>query len=166
MQIRTAQFGMRRPESLERRDLLSGLPVPDPAIVMYGHYDGSGVTDEFRDFIPPFTIIEGTSRDAAFISELRSQGRVYAAHVTNPVDASASDLVTLWRAPFDDTLVPGGYDAIAIDELHGIHTNDTVHSNAVVSALGQLRALYPNKGIYAAVTWRYMVTRLPNIRTS
>ena len=142
-------------EPLEQRCLLAGLSLPDPAIVMYGHHDGAGVTDAFRKLIPPFTIIEGTSTDAGFITELRNQGRIYAAHVNNPVGATAAELVALWRGPFDNTNVPGGFDAIAIDELHGIHTNDTNHSNEVVSALKQLRNLYPDKQIYAAVTYQY-----------
>ena len=132
--------------------------APERFFVMYGHYDGAGVTDAIRDIIPPFTVIEGTSTDAAFIGELRAQGKVYAAHVTNPQSESAAQLVARWRAPFDNTLggaLPGGYDAIAIDELHGADTNGTAHSNAVASALQQLRALYPNKGIYAATTWQY-----------
>ena len=134
------------------------MPLPDPAIVMYGHHDGSGVTDAFQEIIPPFNIIEGTSTNASFIKELSNQGRVYAAHVTNPSNETATQLLARWRAPFENTLggqLPGGYDAIAIDELHGADTNGTTHSNAVVSALGQLRALYPSKGIYAATTWHY-----------
>ncbi len=136
----------------------SGGPVPDPFVVMYGHYDGPGVTNEFRKIIGPFSVIEGTSADATFIKELRSQNRVYAAHVTNPQNETAAQLVARWRAPFQNTLggqLPGGYDAIAIDELHAADTNGTAHSNAVVSALQQLRNLYPNKGIYVAVTWQY-----------
>ena len=132
--------------------------VPEPFIFMYGHHDGTGVTDHFRTFMPPFTAIEGTSANAAFIKELRAQGKVYAAHVTNPTGESAAQLLARWRAPFNNTLggqLPGGYDAIAIDELHGGYTNGSAHSNAVVSALSQLRALYPTKQIYAAATWHY-----------
>ena len=145
-------------EQLERRDLLVGSPPPDPFILMYGHYDGAGVTDTFEEMIPPFTVIEGTSTNANFINELRSQDRVYAKHVINPIGVSVTDLVNTWRAPFEDTLggqLPDGYDAIAIDELHGATTNGTAHSNTVVAALQQLRSLYPDKGIYVAATWQY-----------
>ena len=127
--------------------------------VMYGHSDDSGATDAFRDHVVPyFSVIEGTSSNAGFINELRSQGKVYAAHVTNPIGDTAAQLYARWRAPFENTLggqLPGGYDAIAIDELHGASTNGTANSNAVVSALKQLRARYPNKEIYAATTWHY-----------
>ena len=132
--------------------------MPDPFIMMYGHHDGAGVTSAFRDIIGPFNVVEGTSDDASFIKELRNQGRVYAAHVNNPSNESATQLLARWRAPFENTLggqLPGGYDAIAIDELHGANTNGTAHSNAVVSALQQLRNLYPDKGIYVATTWQY-----------
>ena len=134
------------------------LPVSNPFICMYGHHDGAGVTDAFREFIPPFNVIEGTGTDAAFILELRAQGRVYAKHVNNPADENAAQLLARWRAPYDDTLggqLPGGYDAIAIDELHGAHTDGTAHSDAVVSALQQLKTLYPDKKIFVAAVWQY-----------
>lgn len=127
--------------------------------VMYGHSDNVGTTAAFRDHVVPyFSVIEGTSSNSGFINELRNQGKVYAAHVINPTTETAAQLLDRWRAPFDNTLggqLSGGYDAIAIDELHGASTNGTANSNAVVSALQQLRALYPNKGIYAATTWQY-----------
>ena len=128
--------------------------TPDPFFLMYGHYDGPGVSAEFEKIMPPFTAVEGTSTDANFINSLRVQGKVYAAHVTNPTNYTTSQLVALWRAPFENTLggqLPGGYDAIAIDELRN-NANGTTQSNRVVAALQQLRALYPSKQIYAAST--------------
>jgi len=139
--------------------LLSGriveAAVPDPFIFMYGHHDGAGVTDNFRTFMPPFTVIEGTSTNADFIKELQVSGKVYAAHVTNPTSATTAQLVAEWRAPFDNYLggqLPGGYDAIAIDELRN-NANGTAQSNRVCQALAQLRSLYPDKLIFAAATW-------------
>jgi len=137
---------------------MAGAATPDPFICMFGHSDNVGVTEHFRTFIPPFTVIEGTGTDPDFIKELRADGKIYAAHVTNPTGDSAAQLVARWRIPFDNTLggqLPGGYDAISIDELHGAHTNGTAHSNAVTSALADLRVLYPTKQIYVAVTWHY-----------
>lgn len=130
--------------------------TPDPFICMYGHSDDAGVTDAFRKIIPPFNVIEGTSTDAAFIKELRTRGAVYAAHVTNPETAAAQELLAVWRAPFENNLggrLPGGYDAIAIDELRA-NPHGSVQSQRVCDALGQLRALYPNKGIFAAAVWQ------------
>ncbi len=132
---------------------------PTQYTVMYGHSDDPGVTDAFRQHVvPTFNVIEGRSTDASFINELRGQGKVYAAHVVNSTGETAAQLLARWRAPFDNTLggqLSGGYDAIAIDELTGSATNGTANSNAVVSALSQLRALYPNKQIYAAATYQY-----------
>ncbi len=133
--------------------------APTQYTVMYGHSDDAGVTDAFRQHVvPTFNVIEGSSSNASFINELRGQGKVYAAHVINPTGETASQLLARWRAPFDNTLggqLPGGYDAISIDELAGASTNGTANSDAVVSALSQLRALYPNKQIYAATTYNY-----------
>jgi hypothetical protein len=125
---------------------------------MYGHHGGAGVTDAFRDFIPPFNVIEGTSNDAIFINELRAQGKIYAAHVNNLSSSTTADLVSAWRAPFDNTLggqLPGGYDAIAIDELHSAATDGTVQSGRVIAALQQLRSLYPDKLVFVAAVWQY-----------
>lgn len=133
--------------------------TPAQYTVMYGHSDDAGVTDAFRQHVvPTFNVIEGSSSDASFINELRDQGKVYAAHVTNPIGETAAQLLARWRAPFDNTLggqLPGGYDAIAIDELDSTSTDGTANSEAVVSALAQLRGLYPNKQIYVATTYSY-----------
>lgn len=130
-----------------------------PFLVMYGHSDDAGATDHFRDvLVPTFNVIEGTSTNVSFIKELRNQGKVYAAHVNNPTNESASQLLARWRAPFENTLggrLSGGYDAIAIDELHGASTDGTPNSDAVTAALGELRGLYPNKQIFVATTWHY-----------
>ncbi len=137
---------------------LAAGPVPEPFICLYGHSDDPGATSAIKQIIPPFTVIEGTSRDADFIKELRDQGKVYAAHVNNPAAETAAELYDRWRAPFDDTLggqLPGGYDAIAIDELHAAHKNGTPHSDAVVAALKRLRENYPDKGVYVAVVWQF-----------
>jgi len=125
---------------------------------MYGHHGGAGVTDAFRDLIPPFNVIEGTSNDAVFINELRAQGKIYAAHVNNLSSSTTADLVAAWRAPFDNTLggqLAGGYDAIAIDELHSAATDGTVQSGRVIAALQQLRSLYPDKLVFVAAVWQY-----------
>ncbi len=129
---------------------------PRPFICMYGHSDDAGVTTSFRKLIPRFSVIEGTSSNAKFIVELRGKGCIYAAHVTNPVNGTAAELVSLWRKPFENTLagqLPGGYDAIAIDELRA-NPDGSVQSNRVCQALADLRELYPKKQIYAAATWQ------------
>jgi len=91
----------------------------DPFICMYGHSDDPGVTDAFRKIIPPLNVIEGTSKDAAFIKELRTLGAVYAAHVTNPESATAQELLAIWRSTRGrstrrrgDDQRPGGRDRL------------------------------------------------------
>ena len=129
--------------------------VPKPFICMYGHSDDEGVTEAFRKLIPRINVIEGTSSNASFIQELRGQDCIYAAHVTNPVSATAEELVALWRAPFENELggqLPGGYDAIAIDELRA-NPDGSEQAERVCRALAQLRRLYPRKQVYAAATW-------------
>jgi hypothetical protein len=133
---------------------LLGQP-PKPFICMYGHSDDVGVTAAFRKLVPRVTVVEGTSTNVAFIKELRGKGCIYAAHVTNPVSATEGELVSRWRQPFENDLsgqLPGGYDAIAIDELRA-NPDGSVQSQRVCKALANLRQLYPKKQIYAAATW-------------
>ncbi len=146
------------------------LPVPHPFLCMYGHGSAPHLADQtglaaqpedpdlnsqFRKIIPPFNVIEGISTDAAFIQELRAGGRIYACHVINGENATQEQLLAEWRAPFDNELgglLPGGYDAIAIDELRG-DENGSVQSDRVCAALRQLRSLYPDKLIFVAANW-------------
>ncbi|MCK4850160.1 MAG: hypothetical protein KAT11_02355 [Phycisphaerae bacterium] len=129
-------------------------PVPDPFIMMYGHSDDAGATATMQPIIPPFSVIEGTSTNATFINELRSAGKVYAynryRHPLSNADPTATELYNYWREPFESSVVTGGYDAIAIDELRAADTDGTSRSNTAVSALQMLRTNYPNKGIYVA----------------
>ena len=129
---------------------------PRPFICMYGHSDNAGVTDAFRKLVPRINVIEGTSRNAAFIKELRKKRCIYAAHVNSPPGASLEELVNRWTAPFKDDLggkLPGGYDAIAIDELRA-DVNGSKQSAIVCEALKKTREAYPEKKIYAAATWQ------------
>ena len=129
---------------------------PRPFICMYGHSDNAGVTDAFRKLVPRINVIEGTSRNAAFIRELRQQRCIYAAHVNSPPGASLDELVKRWKAPFEDNLggqLPGGYDAIAIDELRA-DADGSPQSAIVCEALKTVRNAYPKKQIYAAATWQ------------
>ena len=68
----------------------------------------------------------------------------------------AATLVANWRAPFDNNLkgkLPGGFDAIAIDELRGADTDGTAQSKRVCAELKQLRELYPTKRILTPHPW-------------
>jgi len=136
--------------------LCQAAEVPKPFICMYGHNDGQNVTAAFRKLVPRVTVIEGTSRNATFIKELRTKGCLYAAHVNNPPGATVDELLKRWRAPFEDDLggkLPGGYDAIAIDELRQ-DLDGSRQSGIVCEALARFRKQYPAKQIYAAATWQ------------
>jgi hypothetical protein len=122
-------------------------PVAEP--------DDPDMDIRFRKIIPPFTVIEGISTDPNFINELRVGGRVYAFHVINGSEATQEQLLAEWRDPFDNDLggrLPGGYDAIAIDELRG-DANGSVQSDRICTALKELRTLYPDKLIFVAANW-------------
>ena len=109
--------------------------LPKPFLCMYGHRDI--YTDEFKKNLSTFTVIEGFTTDAAFVKELRSQGRVYAHSVPNPEDAPASDLVAAWSAPLENDLnglLSDGFDAIAIDEFTAA-PDGTTRSQAQCEAL-------------------------------
>ena len=118
-----------------------------------GHHDG--VDSHFtNEVLPHFNVISGTSGNGSFLNQLRSQGKIYARHVTNPANStSASQLVSLWRAPFDSGVISGGYDAIIIDEIHP-EGNGSARAGYVASAFQQLRSLYPDKIILAWTRWQ------------
>ncbi len=129
---------------------------PRPFVCMYGHSDNADVTDAFRKLVPRINVIEGTSRNAAFIKELRKQGCIYAAHVNNPPGAGLDELVRRWSAPFLDDIggkLPGGYDAIAIDEFRA-DLDGSKQSAIVCEALKRTRVAFPKKQIYVAATWQ------------
>ncbi len=145
-------------------------PLPEPFLCMYGHGSAPHLSDrtgsvaepddpamdnQFRKIIPPFNVIEGISTDSNFIQELRAGGKVYAFHVVSAEGATQEELLAEWRKPFDNELgglLPGGYDAIAIDELRG-DENGSIQSNRICAALQQLRSLYPDKLILVAANW-------------
>ncbi|MEA1950128.1 MAG: carbohydrate binding domain-containing protein, partial [Planctomycetota bacterium] len=69
---------------------------------------------------------------------------------------TVEEIVDTWSAPFRNNLggeLPGGFDAIAIDELHSC-PDGTPASNNTVAALRQLRAQYPNKLIFVSAVWK------------
>ncbi len=132
------------------QDAVSQSSLPEPFLCMYGHRDI--YTEEFKKHLSSFTVIEGSTTDATFVKALRARGRIYAYGVPNPLDATASDLVAEWSAPFENDmngLLPGGFDAIAIDEITAA-PDGSPSSQAQCAALATLRLRYPQKLIFAA----------------
>jgi hypothetical protein len=138
----------------------TSLPLPSPAIHMYGYGDSSDDTTKalWDSVLSVATIIEGSTEKADFVKELRAKGKIFAYHVVNTFSASATaeDVANAWAVPFENTLngqLPGGFDAVCIDELHGA-ADGSSDSVRVVNALQLLRQRYPNKYIMAAGVWQ------------
>jgi hypothetical protein len=106
-----------------------------------------------------FNVITGRTRDADLVKRLRAQGKLFAYHVLNTVDEqhqTADDFVRDWSKPFEDTLdgqLPGGFDAISIDELHS-YPDGSRESEVTVTALRELRRRHPGKRIIAWSVWK------------
>jgi hypothetical protein len=87
-----------------------------------------------------FNIITGRTADVSMIKRLRGDGKVFACHVSNNRDAknkTAENFTTEWSKPFEETLksqLPGGFDAISIDELQG-DVDDSADSEIAFKAL-------------------------------
>ncbi len=104
-----------------------------------------------------FTVITGKTEDAALVERLRSQGVLFAYHVVNTVEASPQAsreerviaLVKEWTMPFENSLegkLPGGFDAISIDELRA-EPDGSVEASIVADALREVHRQYPGKRI-------------------
>jgi len=152
--------------SLQADDLGTGnLPKPDPSparvrlktptIVMYGYNDA--MRKQWSETLKTANVITGHTSDPKFVKTLRDKGVVFAWHVTNPPKAqTVAELVDAWSAPFANTLdgkLPGGFDAIAIDELRPVK-DGSPQSKRVVAALRELRRRYPKRLIFVWSMWQ------------
>jgi Carbohydrate binding domain len=128
--------------------------VPTPFLFMSGYADG--FKKDFEKMLPYYTAIGGITTDADLVKDLRARGKVFLHQVSNNTALSVEELVAQWSAPFENDLngeLPGGFDAISIDELHS-NPNGSIESDKVCAALQQLRALYPDKLIFPWSVWR------------
>ena len=149
------------------------LPAP-PYRLMYGYKDYAdfkpkGVwPDEaqwnarWAEVFEHFNIITGRTADAAVVKRLRAEGKVFCYHLSNNRDAkhqTTDDFVNEWCKPFEETLngqLPGGFDAISIDELHG-DSDGSADSDITIAAIREVRRRYPHKLI---LTWAPSVVGL------
>ena len=141
-----------------QRDLSPArVKLKEPTIVMYGYSDAA--KDRWAQTFDTANVVTGVTSDAALVERLRAKGVVFACHVGNtpgPGLQTVDDFVRAWSAPFRDTLggkLPGGFDAISIDELHS-NKDGSPESNRAVAALRELRRLYPNRIILAWGVWK------------
>ena len=142
---------------LEPDDSPSQVRLPKQTIVMYGYSDG--VKRQFKETLETANVITGHTVDAQLVNRLRQSGTVFCWHVNNTPGRdlqTVDDFVNYWSAPFRETLdgrLPGGFDAISIDELHP-SADGKEESRRVVAALAELRRLYPNRLVFAWGMWQ------------
>ena len=127
---------------------VQAVTLPDKILYQDGYSVVWQGTESFNeDLRDHFTVIGGNTNDAGLVQQLRSEGKVFAYTVGYNASFTSQQLVDLWSTPFNNTLggtLPGGFDAIEIDEILP-YANGTVESNRIVAALAQLRAEYPDK---------------------
>jgi hypothetical protein len=135
----------------------AAVKLPARSVVMYGYSDG--MRDRWDETLRTCNLVTGHTSDAALVRRLREQGKIFCWHVNNTPGEnlqSVEDFVNYWSAPFRDTLqgrLPGGFDAISIDELHA-SPDGSPESQRVVEALRELRRRYPNRLIFAWGVWK------------
>lgn len=126
-----------------------------PYRVMYGYNDRA--RESWRETLNVVNIITGTTTDGAFVQELRQRGILFAYHVLSRAEGARTAEATVreWERPFRNELggsLPGGFDAIAIDEIGS--PDGTPDSRRVCDALKLLRLRYPDRRILVWGGWR------------
>ena len=156
--------------SISARAAERRVPVPHPVLFMYGYSDATtvsssvwGTLDQYRALwektMGTFTVADGITKDADLVNRLRSQGKVFAYHVSNTIDEkhkTAEDFVSAWSEPFENTLegkLPGGFDAISIDEFHS-YPDGSKESQLQNESLRQLRKRFPDRLIFVSGVWK------------
>lgn len=150
--------------------------IPRPAIMMYGYSDNQRVAARkgthpreplWQHTLRTANIIEGQTTRAPFVRKLRQEGKLFAWHISNRISASdpVEDIVKRWSAPFRNTLggqLPGGFDAISIDELHPWPDADP-RSKRLVTVFATLKERYPNKLLIPAVRWQVACSGMTDV---
>ncbi|MCD6350615.1 MAG: hypothetical protein J7M26_00740, partial [Armatimonadetes bacterium] len=126
-------------------------------LVMYGYGDNQRAL--WGDAFKHFNIVTGQTRDPELVRNLRRQGVLFAYHVTNTPDegrTTADEFAEYWSRPFRQTFadrLPGGFDAISIDEFHSA-PDGSEESERAIRALRKLRKQYPDRIIIGWGVWR------------
>lgn len=109
-----------------------------------------------------FNVVTGRTTNAAVVKQMRARGIVFAYSVSNNRNAThrtVDDFVREWTRPLEETLggtLPGGFDGISIDELHG-DTDGSADSEITIKAVREVRRRHPEKLIF---TWAPMAVVL------
>lgn len=133
------------------------LAVPKPALVMYGYADTQKRL--WADTMRTMNILTGRTFDAGLVKQLRRRGVLFCCARNNTAGdnlQTAEDFTDYWSAPFRDSLegrLPGGFDAISIDEFHS-DPDGTPGSARTAAALREVRRRYPNRHIFVWAVWK------------
>ena len=167
-------IGLCLSQCVYAQDVMAKPKLVPPYRLMYGYKDLANFKPQpfwsdtkecarlWDDVFDHFNIITGKTTDAAVVKRLRERGIVFAFSVSNNRNAThktTEDFVRDWSKPLQDTLdgqLPGGFDAISIDELHG-DADGSADSEITIKAEREVRQRFPNKLI---LTWAPMAVVL------
>jgi hypothetical protein len=147
--------------------------IPARRVVTYGFRDGQRDTYESWGAFDKVTVVEGMTKTASFVDNLRQRGILFAYHVpVNDHDKAAvqtlkkcaagdtatcgQQIADLLTKPYSNTLngaLPGGFDAISWDEL-APDEDSRVATQVQIAAIKAIKARYPNK-LFLAFAWMY-----------
>jgi hypothetical protein len=131
------------------------MPTP-PYILMYGFY--GQILPYFDETLGCVNIVSVTwPTDAAILRQVRERGVMVAQHVnaaSQPGRETAEELADYWCTALENDLgggLPGGFDAIAIDEIG--ESDGTPESARICTALRLTRERCPDGRIFVWGKW-------------
>lgn len=132
-------------------------PMPRPPyVLMYGFSDA--MLPNWAETLKRANIVTGQTEDARLVKRLRARGILFAYHVNAaaaPGRETAAELATYWCEALENDLgggLPGGFDAIAIDEIGSPDGSD--ESRRICEALRLARQRCPDRRILVWGGWR------------
>jgi len=132
-------------------------PMPGaPYVLMYGFSDQ--MLPNWADTLNHANIITGQTADADLVKRLRERGAMFAYHVNAaeaPGRETPAELAGYWCAALENDLggkLPGGFDAVAIDEIGS--SDGTDESKRICEALRLTRERCPDRRLLVWGGWR------------
>jgi len=132
-------------------------PMPKPPyILMYGFADR--MLPNWADTFNRVNLITGQTEDAELVKDLRERGIMFAYHVSAakaPGRETPQELAAYWCGALENDLagkLPGGFDAIAIDEIASPDGSD--ESKRICEALRLTRERCPDRRLLVWAGWR------------
>jgi hypothetical protein len=127
-----------------------------PYMLMYGYSDA--MKSLWTESLQYINIITGCTEDFEFVRDLRDRGILFAYHVTPRLDLechTAEELADCWCRVLENDFngrLPGGFDAIAVDEIGS--EDGTDEAQRICEALRLARSRCPDRRIFVWGTWR------------